>query len=110
MTKKKEASFGENIIEGLDDAVAYKKGSKVRARLYKSAKVKPLPQYNAKKIKWIRNQVGVSQAVFAKILGVSVKTIEAWEAGTRVPLGIALRFLSVIEINPDFVYEYNFID
>ena len=110
MAKKKKSTFGENIIEGLNDAVAHKKGSKVRARLYKPAKVKPLPQYDPKKIKKIRNQVGVSQAVFAKILGVSVKTIEAWEAGTRVPLGIALRFLSVIERNPDFVYEYDFID
>ena len=38
----------------------------------------------------------MTQKLFASALGVSVKTIEAWESGTNAPMGIANRMLELI--------------
>ena len=43
--------------------------------------VLPLKEYEATDIKKIRNDIGATQVVFASIMGVSKKTVEAWEAG-----------------------------
>ena len=36
-----------------------------------------------------RNRVGMSQSEFAKLLGVSVRTLQDWEQGRREPSGAA---------------------
>ena len=51
----------------------------------------------------------MTQATFAEAIGVSVKTVEAWEAGTNKPIGIARRFLSVIKTDPDFFTKTNIV-
>ena len=46
----------------------------------------------------VRSLAHVSQAAMARLVGVSVTTIEQWETGVCRPLGErALRFLTVIE-------------
>ena len=37
----------------------------------------------------IREQTGLSQAKFANLLGVSVRTLQEWEQGRRAPSGAA---------------------
>ncbi|OGT52725.1 MAG: transcriptional regulator [Gammaproteobacteria bacterium RIFCSPHIGHO2_12_FULL_41_15] len=49
------------------------------------------------KIKEIRRCSGVSQAVFAKIINVSVAAIKQWERGERKPSGPALKILNLVE-------------
>ena len=49
------------------------------------------------KIKKIRRCSGVSQAVFAKIINVSVAAIKQWERGERKPSGAALKLLNLVE-------------
>jgi len=49
------------------------------------------------KIKKIRRCAGVSQAVFAKIINVSVAAIKQWERGERKPSGSALKLLNLVE-------------
>ena len=39
----------------------------------------------------------MSQRLFASYLGVSVKTVEAWENGTNHPSGSAKRLISLLE-------------
>lgn len=56
--------------------------------------VRPL---SASKIKKIRQHVGVSQAVLAKILNVSHAAIKQWERGERKPSGAALKLLNLVE-------------
>lgn len=51
--------------------------------------VLPLKEYEATDIKKIRNDIGATQVVFASIMGVSKKTVEAWEAGRNKPDGPA---------------------
>lgn len=52
---------------------------------------------SASKIKKIRHMTGVSQAVLAKIINVSVAAIKQWERGERKPSGPALKLLNLVE-------------
>lgn len=45
----------------------------------------------------------LSQALFARVLGVSKQTVNSWECGWREPSMMALQFLHLIEENPDTI-------
>ena len=47
-----------------------------------------------------RSRVGLSQSEFAKLLGVSVRTLQDWEQGRREPTGAAQTLLRVAEQHP----------
>ena len=48
----------------------------------------------------IRDKIGLSQARFAALLGVSVRTLQDWEQGRRAPSGAARTLLMVAARNP----------
>ncbi len=50
-----------------------------------------------------RAKVGMTQAEFAKLLGVSVRTLQDWEQGRREPSGAAKTLLKIAEQNPEAV-------
>ena len=52
-----------------------------------------------------RQRLGLSQAQFASLLGVSVRTYQDWEQGRREPSGAARTLLKVAAIRPDAVHE-----
>jgi putative transcriptional regulator len=49
--------------------------------------------------------MGLSQRVFAKLVGVSVKTLQNWEQGRRQPSGPAVVLLTVLVVDPDAVLK-----
>ena len=49
----------------------------------------------------IREQYGLSQAKFAALLGISVRTLQNWEQGRRHPRGPARVLLRVAAEHPD---------
>jgi putative transcriptional regulator len=52
-------------------------------------------------VKRLRTEtLGVSQAVFARLLGVSPKLVEAWESGRNTPAGPVRRLFELIERDP----------
>jgi len=53
-----------------------------------------------KRIAKLIDSLGISQAVFARLIGVSLKLVEAWLAGTREPSRMARRLLELIEDDP----------
>src|SRR5438105_1880530 len=58
--------------------------------------------YTPAMVKDARELLSVSQGVFAKFLGVRVKTICSWEQGINTPSGMACRFLDEIRLNPKY--------
>ena len=52
-----------------------------------------------------RARTGLSQAQFARILGVSKRTLEGWEQGRHVPAGAARTLLKVALKRPDALLE-----
>ena len=53
----------------------------------------------------IRARMGVSQAAFAGMMGVSVRTVQDWEQGRRRPSGPAEAFLRIAEQKPEVFSE-----
>lgn len=100
----------ENIHdETIAELKAYNRGDKskiARIRKREYTPIAPLKEYTAEEIKNLREQNSFTQHYFGTILGVSIKTIQAWEAGTNKPSGTALRFLQVLEQNPHALDEY----
>lgn len=52
-----------------------------------------------------RAATGLSQAAFAKLLGVSVRTLQEWEQGRKVPSGAAATLLKVAARHPEVLQE-----
>ena len=53
----------------------------------------------------IRGQTGLSQSRFAELLGVSVRTLQDWEQGRRMPSGAARTLLLIAHKNPMALLE-----
>jgi len=52
-----------------------------------------------------RARVGLSQSDFARLLGVSVRTLQEWEQGRRAPSGPARTLLAIAYKNPRALLE-----
>ena len=59
--------------------------------------------YRAEAVAAIRGRLDKSQSEFARMIGVSVATLQNWEQGRRVPNGPALALLRVAAANPRLV-------
>ncbi len=89
------SSLFEDLREGLQEAIDYEKGvGKAKKTVYIIA---PVTKYTNQQIKNIRNKAGMTQSVFANYMGVSKKTVEAWELGRTHPTGPACRLLSILD-------------
>lgn len=97
----------ESITQGLQEAIVYEEG-KLKARKAKCT-VNPIPEFTAQEIKAVRTELAMTQVTFAAVLGVSQKTVEAWEAGTNAPSGTARRMLSLLRTEPSIPMKYNII-
>lgn len=86
----------DRIMGGLDDALAYAKGDKGRGR----ATHVEVPVLD---VAALRNRLGLSQQEFAAYCKVSIRTIQNWEQGRRVPEGPARVLLTIIDREPQAV-------
>ena len=82
-------NVGQEILEGVREL---KRGEVGR--------VVNLPSVGA-----VRASTGLSQAAFATLLGVSVRTLQEWEQGRRAPSGAARTLLMVAARNPQALLE-----
>jgi putative transcriptional regulator len=53
----------------------------------------------------IRERAGLSQSEFARLIGVSVRTLQDWEQGRRTPSGPARALLALAHKNPRALLE-----
>lgn len=56
---------------------------------------------NVPEVGLIRKKTGLSQARFAELLGVSVRTLQDWEQGRRAPSGAARTLLMIADQDPN---------
>ena len=52
-----------------------------------------------------RLKLGLSQSEFAKMLGVSVRTLQEWEQGRRIPSGAAKSLITIAIKRPEVIKE-----
>jgi len=101
-------SIFSSIMAGLNEALEDASSEKPILKRHKVT-VEPVKQYMADEVKKIRNSTGMSQKSFASYMGVSDKTVEAWEAGTNRPSGAASRLLMMMEMDKDLVVRFPFV-
>ena len=53
----------------------------------------------------LRTQSGLSQSEFARATGVSVRTLQEWEQGRKIPSGAAQSLLKLISRHPELLAE-----
>ena len=97
-------SIMTGLTEALDDAKSCEKKLKRRV-----VSVVPVKKYTADEVKKIRKHTAMSQKIFASYLGVSEKTVEAWESGINTPSGTASRILNMMEMNENLIYDFPFV-
>ena len=84
----------DDLVTGLNQAIDYEKG--VGTAKTMTYIIDPVKRYDNYQIREIRINAGMTQAVFADYMGVSNKTVEAWEKGTNHPTGSACRLLDIL--------------
>jgi putative transcriptional regulator len=100
--------MGQDLIEAMQELVDYSDG-KIGLRTSKLNVSPVCDSISAEEIKETRKKLGMSQGVFAVVLGVSKKTVESWEVGRYTPDGAARRLISVMQIDPAFPEKYGIL-
>jgi len=84
----------DSLVESIRQAGKIRRGDAAPSRVTK---------YRAVDVKAIRHRLGQSQSEFARMIGVSVATLQNWEQGRRHPEGPARALLTVAAENPKAV-------
>ena len=88
---EKTRNLGEEILQGIRDLKAGRTGRRFTIDSYAIVRA--------------REKSGLTQAEFAKLLGVSVRTLQDWEQGRREPNAAAQTLIKVAEKHPKVLRE-----
>lgn len=91
----KNEHFNE-LIDSIKEAGKIKRGETEASRT---------SDFSEPDIKAIRESIGFSQAKFATLIGVSVRTLQNWEQGHRQPTGPAKVLLRLVQADPNSVVK-----
>lgn len=95
----KDIDFFAGIMDGLTEALAYTKGKAAADTL---ARKRSLPTVNVVEI---RSALSMTQKAFAEVLGVSCRTVEAWESGKSIPTPTAKKLMYLIQEDHSLVQK-----
>lgn len=99
------SKFFKDLKKSLEEVLAYKQG-KLKLHSIEIEIPEPPAEYKPKDIKKIRQKNHYSQSSLADVLNVSVRTVQSWESGKRVPSHAALRLLEIVDkgiYNPQII-------
>lgn len=86
------------LLDGVNEMVAMEKGE-----------MQPHPDrvhhHTVPDVKLMRTQFGMKQHEFAEAIGASAALVQSWELKRRIPTGIALKVLRLLERNPKFMED-----
>lgn len=88
------SNLADELIDSLGEALAHAQGEASGVREHHV----DLPQ-----VRRIRQELGLSQEHFARLLGVSTSGLRKWEQGQRAPRGAAATLLRIMEREPQAV-------
>ncbi len=97
----------EDIMASLNELADHAKGKKTGVVIHKrtSQEVIAVPSFTPQEIKQLRISSNMSQKTFAACVGVSQKSVEAWEGGRSQPDGAARRILGLMKAHPKFAED-----
>lgn len=70
---------------------------KRKMRKFDALCLEPVPKYDSKKIRALRDHLRLSQSVLAAVLNTSLSTVRKWEIGEKRPSGPSLKLLSLLD-------------
>ena len=91
-----EKALFDDLVQSIKEAGDISKG-----------KVKPSRRFELTPpdVKAVREQIGLSQSEFARLMRVSIKTLQNWEQHRRNPTGPAAALLKIVLTAPDVVLK-----
>lgn len=102
MAGKPKRNIGREIVDGLKDLHAAVNSDRPLKERFTVRCVEldlEPTEYDPEAVRLLRMSLNASQAVFAKLLGASVKTVEGWESGNRAPSRMACRLMDELARN-----------
>ena len=87
----KDTDLFSELMAGLSEALAYSKGTPSAETVTRK---RSLPDVN---VRALRSSLNMTQRVFANVLGVSCRTVEAWESGRSNPTPTAKKLMVLIK-------------
>jgi putative transcriptional regulator len=93
-------SLAERLKQGLTEGIEHARGE--RDLTTHAIEAPPGRDYSGEQVAAIRKRHGLSQAAFARVLMVNVKTLQSWEQGARKPSRPTMRLLQVFDEPNEF--------
>ncbi|MHB1084252.1 MAG: NadS family protein [Thiobacillus sp.] len=82
----------DDLMQSLKEAKGIARGEAKASRRFEIAPIDA---------KAVREQIGLSQSEFARLMHVSIKTLQNWEQHRRNPTGPAAALLKIVSTAPD---------
>jgi putative transcriptional regulator len=92
------------IRKGLEEAIRHAQGEITLKTTAIELPDEP-PEIDAPTLVALRDQPRMSQAVFARLLNVSRKTVQSWEQGVRTPSNASRRLIQIFSQHPETVCQ-----
>jgi putative transcriptional regulator len=86
----------EDLLQSLKEAQAIAKGEAKASRRFEIA---------PPDVKAVREKIGLTQNEFAKLMRVSIRTLQNWEQQRRTPSGPAAALLKIVSTAPDIAIK-----
>ena len=87
-----EQTLCDDLVQSLKEAKAIAHGEAPASRRF---------TVTPPDVKAVREQIGLSQSEFARLMRVSIKTLQNWEQHRRNPTGPAAALLKIVLTAPD---------
>ena len=87
-----EQTLFDDLVQSLKEAKAIARGEVPASRRI---------EVKSPDVKAVREQIGLSQSEFARLMRVSIKTLQNWEQSRRRPTGPAAALLKIVLTAPD---------
>ncbi len=105
-TNTKRSPLAHRLKKGLLEGIEYARGN-----LDLASTVVPTGRtFSSEEVVAIRNRRRMSQAQFANLLAVSVKTLQSWEQGVRTPSKPTMRLLQIFDAPEEFRAVLSLVD
>ncbi|MGD0282462.1 MAG: DNA-binding transcriptional regulator [Dissulfurispiraceae bacterium] len=95
--KKYKSDVLKSVHEGVSDLYEIGLVDETTMREFDASCLTTVNDLSPKQIIQVRKRAGVSQAVFAHYLNVSVASVSKWEQGQKKPSGASLKLLTIIQ-------------
>jgi putative transcriptional regulator len=101
---KQRKPLAERLKTSLEEAIRHARGEITLKTTVVELPDDP-PDIDAPTLAALRGQSGMSQAVFARLLNVSTKTVQSWEQGVRCPSHGSPRLIQIYSQHPETVCQ-----